>query len=200
VLTWDIIVSIDPGLEEGVLRGTSDTLMVDSKPLITTRVGRTGIRYWEAEVEVAADEVHERAVTVVPPRVAGLPPPGMMRIVGIGAAAGDTVSWTRGTDLVIPITLPAQQGDDWPAVWRWSLRVSHGDSAAFTIGGTGLPAANVLAPGDYLPDYPLLEARFSYTADLGKWSESEPYRVYGSVGGTQRWVVKALPGPKAPDR
>lgn len=194
---WDCRIVLDLGLDRGLLAEIDDTLSVEGEPLAPVAISDAGHRIYEFEVPIGLDEVPRRSVEIVPPKVNGAPGQ-TIRLVGVTRRGGDTIRWTPGTDLVLPLDLPVVSPAPAPIHWRWSITLTGADGERFTIENDDRPPSEVVVPGAYVPGgTPDIEAVFDFylfhyaTFDVA-------YQTNVSMWGSDGWRVE-VEGPASPE-
>lgn len=190
---WDIRARHDPGLDQGLLRETVDTLLVDGRWLAPEWKTRDGQRSWIAAIEVASTQVSDRAITITPPLVEGIAIPEPISLIGIGPASLDTLRWVPGADITIGLRLPEAAPLEHPRGWR--LVVERGDEPRLSINAPGFPPPEVVIPGNLIPDTAALVVSLEYAVDLQQLAAGDAYWITVLLHGKLDWPLVPITTP-----
>lgn len=139
-----------PGLTKGGLqrRVTNDTLWIYGVPLTPTNVRPNGSREYDTTLE--APDLENRVLEVRPPAIEELTSPAPTRWSTIRKLDPDTISWTRGTDLVLRIDTTLVSVQPRPQIRQWFLEL-RGSDRPFRVSSDGLPPAALRIPAEWMP-------------------------------------------------
>lgn len=189
------------GVVDGRLRRVrNDTLHVAGHPMTSVVLSnRQGLLYtgrFRAEGSTFTE-----VVDVIPPQVAGVTPPPLVRWGGIGKLGPDTLVMEPGEDLVFRLRFPQEpfspelQSVEWD-LDVWNSRVPGGAR----ITGLTFPRAEIRIPSELLKDVPPGEsqaefwfhARHEFPVESG-WGVVVPpsgtYLLMPQLGVRLRWIV-----------
>lgn len=142
-----------PGLTFGgfVRDVPNDTLLFYDRALAPTAVRRNGTReYNDAGILVEGDPLAQPFVLVGPDVTDITGPPPRVRWPTIRKIGPDTVSWTRGTTLVLRVDTVLAPAEPPPQIQQWFLDL-RGSDRSFRVSSDGLPPAELQIPGNFMP-------------------------------------------------
>ena len=149
-------VSIDallaPGLGIGGVQRQvrRDTLDVMGLRLAPQEVRKNGTRAYHFNAVVPADTTPVE-LQLVAPRVEDIVgPPPAVDWFGIRKTDPDTITWTRGTDLVLHVRTDAGPSVPPPAIRQWFLALA-GSDRVFRVSSDGFPPETLRIPSEWVP-------------------------------------------------
>lgn len=141
-----------PGLDGAGLRRavTHDTLFALGRPVGPDSIARNGSRRYRAAWTAPPGTVGE-PVTFRAPFLSALEAsPPEVTWTGARRVGPDTVTLTRGNDLVLEIEPGGGTALPIPDVQHWFLRL-EGDDAGFNISADGPPPDTIIVPARWIP-------------------------------------------------
>lgn len=139
-----------PGLTKGGLqrRVVNDTLWIYGVPITPTNVRPNASREYITTLE--APDLENRVLEVRAPVVEEVTSPPPTRWSTIRKLDPDTITWTRGTDLVLRIDTTLASSQPPPQIRQWFLEL-RGGARPFRVSSDGLPPTLLRIPTEWMP-------------------------------------------------
>jgi hypothetical protein len=179
------------GVQRRVLR---DTLDVYNLKLGPVSVRRNGSREYAVTDTLNIADVLALPFELRGPVVEGITgPPPQVRWFGYRKADPDTITWTRGTDLLLHVRMTAGASLPAPPIRQWFLEI-RGSSRSFRISADSLPPNDLRIPAAWVPESEgdTLTVFFSFHQAGRQESPAKDY--IGNIAWTVllQWFVRVL--------
>jgi hypothetical protein len=182
-----------PGLTRGGFKRAvpDDTLRIFGLELAPDSVFRNGDRRYHFVGTVGAAPL-DGPLTIEGPVVGDiLGPPSRISWFGIRKQDPDTISWSRGTDLVLRVDTTLAPSVPAPQIQYWFLDL-HGGGRAFRVSSDGLPPADIHLPTGWVPEATastIVATLTFYQSGLQR-SPSNDYIGNIAVNVQVRWIIR----------
>jgi hypothetical protein len=184
-----------PGLTRGGFKREvpDDTLRIFGLALAPDSIFRNGDRQYHFIGTVGSDPL-AGPLTIAGPVVDDIvgPPTGISWF-GIRKDDPDTISWSRGTELVLRIDTTLAPSIPPPQIQYWFLDL-NGGGRTFRLSSDGLPPAEIHIPTGWVPeaeDAAIVATMTFYQSGLQR-SPSLDYIGNIAVNVQIRWIIKIL--------
>lgn len=187
-----------PGLTFGgfVRDVPNDTLLVNGLRVGPINVRDNGTREYQLNGAVAADPIDTDTPfeVVAPPveEVTGRPPD--IRWYTITKLGGDTIAWTRGTDLVVSVDTALVPSSPSPQIRQWFLEIA-GATRSFRLSSDGLPPGELRIPTAFVPAAAngIIRMTLSFQQSGNYRSPANDYIGSYTFRTALQWIVEVAP-------